>query len=114
MRSEPWLDVEHHPTFTFRSTRIGWTGDDRFLLLGDLTLKGVTAPVEFPVEFHGVHADGWGLRAGFTSRFTVDRRDYGITWNRTFDWGVMAGDQLEVALDIELSHADPALAQQAR
>jgi polyisoprenoid-binding protein YceI len=114
MRSEPWLDAERHPTLTFRSSAIEPRGGDRFALRGDLTLKGVTGPVEIPVEFHGVHADGWGLRAGFTSRFTIDRRDFGITWNRTFDWGVMAGDQLEVALDIELSHADPALAQQAR
>jgi polyisoprenoid-binding protein YceI len=114
IRSEPWLDAENHPTITFRSTAIESRGGDRLALRGELTFRGVTRPVEIPVEFHGVHADGWGLRAGFTSRFTLHRRDFGITWNRTFDWGTMAGEDLEVALDIELSHADPSLAVQAR
>jgi polyisoprenoid-binding protein YceI len=114
IRSEPWLDAENHPTLTFSSSAIEPQGGDGFLLRGELTLKGVTRPVEIPVEFRGVHADGWGLRAGFTSRFTIDRGDFGLTWNRTFEWGVMAAHALDVALDIELSHADPSLAQQAR
>jgi polyisoprenoid-binding protein YceI len=114
IRGEGWLDAENHPTLTFRGTAIEPRGGNRYLLRGELTLRGVTAPLDIPIEFHGVHADGWGLRAGFSSRFTVDRRDYGITWNRLFDWGAMAGDDVEIALDIELSHADASLAQPAR
>jgi polyisoprenoid-binding protein YceI len=114
MRSEPWLDVEHHPTFTFRGTAIEPLGGAGYLVRGDLTLRGTTRPIEIPVEFHGVISDPWGLRAGFTSRFTVDRRDFGITWNREFDWGVMAGWDQEVSLDIELSHADESLAQRPK
>jgi polyisoprenoid-binding protein YceI len=114
MRSEPWLDAENHPSFTFRSTAIAPRGGSSFAVAGDLTLKGVTRPVEIPIEFHGVVSDPWGLRAGFTSRFTIDRRDFGITWNREFDWGVMAGWELEVTLDIELSHPDETLAQRPR
>jgi polyisoprenoid-binding protein YceI len=114
MRSEPWLDAEHHPTFTFRSTAIEPRGASSYLIRGDLTLKGTTRPIEIPVEFHGVIADPWGLRAGFTSRFTVDRREFGLAWNREFDWGVMAGWDLEVSLDIELSHADESLAQRPK
>ncbi len=113
MRGEHWLDAENHPTLTFRSTAIE-PRDGGYLLRGDLTLRGVTRPVEIPVEFRGVLADGWGLRAGFTSRFTVKRSDYGITWNRVFDWGVMASDEMEVALDMELAHADESLAQKAK
>ena len=114
MRSEPWLDAENHPSFTFRSTAIAPRSGSSFAVAGDLTLKGVTRPVEIPIEFHGVVSDPWGLRAGFTSRFTIDRRDFGITWNREFDWGVMAGWELEVTLDIELSHPDETLAQRPR
>jgi polyisoprenoid-binding protein YceI len=114
IRSEPWLDAENHPTLTFRSTAIELQGGDRYLVRGELTVKGRTGPMDIPVEFHGVHADGWGLRAGFSSHFAISRKDYGITWNRVFDWGVMASDELEVTLDIELSHADASLAQQAQ
>jgi len=110
MRSEPWLDAENHPTITFRSSAIEPT-DSGFLIKGDLTLKGVTREIEIPADFHGVVSDPWGLRAGFTSQFTVDRRDFGITWNRVFDWGVMAGDELTFTLDVELAYPDEALAQ---
>lgn len=114
MRSEPWLDAENHPTLTFRSSAIEPRGGNAYVLSGDLTLRGETRPIEIPIEFHGVISDPWGLRAGFTSRFTLDRRQFGITWNREFDWGVMASWDLEVSLDIELSHADESLAQRSR
>ncbi len=114
MRSEPWLDAENHPTATFRSTAIEPQDATHYVVRGDLTLRGVTRPIAIPLEFHGVIADSWGLRAGFTSRFTVDRRDFGITWNREFDWGVMAGEELEVSLDIELAYPDESLAQKPK
>ena len=110
MRSEPWLDAERHPTLTFRSTSID-PRDGGFLIAGDLTLRGVTRQVGIPADFHGVVADSWGLRAGFTSVVTVDRRDFGITWNRIFDWGPMASWEMEVSLDIELAYPDESLAQ---
>ncbi|MBO0732420.1 MAG: YceI family protein [Acidimicrobiaceae bacterium] len=113
MRSEPWLDAEHHPSIRFQSTSIT-PAPDGFLISGDLTLKGVTRSVQIPAVFHGVVADPWGLRAGFTSSVTVDRRDFGITWNRTFDWGVMAGEEMQISLDIELAYPDESLAQKPR
>jgi polyisoprenoid-binding protein YceI len=110
MRSEPWLDAENHPAITFRSSAIEPT-DGGFLIKGDLTLKGMTREIVIPADFHGVVSDPWGLRAGFTSQFVVDRTDFGITWNRVFDWGVMAGDELQFTLDIELAFPDESLAQ---
>jgi len=110
MRSEPWLDAENHPTITFRSSAIEPT-DGGFLIRGNLTLKGVTREIEIPADFHGVVSDPWGLRAGFTSQFSVDRREFGISWNRVFDWGVMAGEELTFTLDIELAYPDESLAQ---
>jgi polyisoprenoid-binding protein YceI len=114
MRSENWLDAENHPTLTFRSTSIEPREGANYLVRGDLTLRGVTRPVAILLEYHGVVSDPWGLRAGFTSRFTVNRRDFGITWSREFDWGPMAGDDLEVSLDIQVAHADESLAQKPR
>ncbi len=110
MRSEPWLDAERHPLITFSGGQIE-PREGGYLIAGDLSLKGVTRRVEIPFDFHGVVADPWGLRAGFTSRFTVDRRDFGITWDRIFDWGLMASHDLTFTLDIELVYPDEALAQ---
>jgi polyisoprenoid-binding protein YceI len=110
MRSAPWLDVEHHPLITFAGQEIK-PGDGGFIVRGDLTLKGVTRAIEMPFDFRGVVSDPWGLRAGFTARFTVDRRDFGITWDRVFDWGLMASHELTFDLDIELAYPDASLAQ---
>src|SRR5262249_27109366 len=71
MRWEPWLDAENPPPITFRSSAIEPTHGG-FLIKGDLTLKGVTREIEIPADFHGVVSDPWGLRAGFTSQFTID------------------------------------------
>jgi polyisoprenoid-binding protein YceI len=114
MRSEPWLDAEHHPAITFRGTSIEPRGGSGYAVRGDLTLRGVTREIEIPGEFHGVISDPWGLRSAFVSTFTIDRRDFGIVWNREFDWGLMAGWELEVSLDIELAYPDESLAQKPR
>lgn len=110
MRSESWLDVEHHPHITFLGQGIE-VRNGGFTVRGELTLKGVTRAIEIPFEFHGVVSDPWGLRAGFTSRFSIDRRVFGITWDRIFDWGLMASHELTLELDIELGYPDPSLAQ---
>ena len=113
MRSEPWLDAERFPRITFTGSGIE-AREGGFIVKGELTLKGVTRQLEIPFDFHGVVSDPWGLRAGFTSEFQVDRRDFGITWDRVFDWGVMASHELTFSLDIELAYPDPTLAQAPR
>jgi len=110
MRSQPWLDAEHFPLITFKGGAIT-PREGGYALAGDLTLKGVTRRLEIPFDFHGVVSDPWGLRAGFASEFTVDRREFGITWDRIFDWGLMAGHDLTFSLEIELAYPDESLAQ---
>jgi polyisoprenoid-binding protein YceI len=114
MRSEPWLDAEHHPAITFRSIAVEPRGGSAYAVRGELTMKGVTREIEILGDFFGVNSDPWGLRAAFIANLTIDRRDFGITWNREFDWGLMAGWELEVALDLELGYPDEALAQKPR
>jgi polyisoprenoid-binding protein YceI len=113
MRSEPWLDVERYPLITFESMTIEPRAA-AYAVKGQLTLKGVTREIEIPLQFNGVVTDPWGLRAGFTSQFSVNRRNFGIVWDRVFDWGVMAGYELTFTLDIELAYPEPALAQAPR
>jgi polyisoprenoid-binding protein YceI len=77
---------------------------DRYQMLADLTIKGVTQPVEFEVEFDGVGQDPWGnTRAGFTAVTTINRREFGIEWNAALETGgVLVGDKIQIELDIQL------------
>ena len=110
MRSQPWLDAEHFPLITFAGGEIT-PREGGYAIAGELTLKGVTRRLEIPFDFHGVVSDPWGLRAGFASEFTVDRREFGITWDRIFDWGLMASHEVTFSLEIELAYPDESLAQ---
>jgi polyisoprenoid-binding protein YceI len=110
MRSEPWLDAERHPLITFSGSEIK-PRDGGFTSVGVLNLKGVARDLQIPFDLHGVVNDPWGLRTGLTSQFAVDRRDFGITWDRIFDWGLMASHELTFTLDVELAFPDESLAQ---
>jgi polyisoprenoid-binding protein YceI len=104
LRSSDFFAIEDHPTWSFRSTGIAATADPaEYVLRGDLTLRGVTRPVEFALEVHGVGGDPWGgTRAGFTATTKVNRKDYGIDWNLPVDGGgVVVGDKVDITLEIE-------------
>ena len=103
LRSPDFLNVEQYPTITFVSKRIEPLGDNRFRVVGDLTLRGVTKEVALEAEFLGVGKDPWGAeRAGFTARTKLNRHDFGASWNVALEaGGFLVGDTLEVTLDIE-------------
>ena len=102
LRGEDFFAVEQHPTMTFVSTGVKEKGGD-YALLGDLTIKGVTRPVEFDLEFDGVSADPWGgTRAGFTARTEINRKDWGMDFNVALDTGgVLVGEKVKIELEIE-------------
>ena len=102
LRSGDFFDVEQHPTMTFTST--GFTGDS---LTGDLTIKGVTRPVTFDVEFGGVATDPWGnAKAGFEATAEINRKDWGLEWNVSLEsGGVLVSEKIRLTLDIELTKA---------
>lgn len=103
LRSPDFLNVEQYPTITFVSKRIEPLGDNRFRVIGDLTIRGVTKEVALEAEFLGVGRDPWGgERAGFTARTKLNRHDFGASWNVALEaGGFLVGDTLEVTLDIE-------------
>src|SRR6056297_1658756 len=77
VRGADFLDVEVHPTITFTSRSVRADGDD-WVLVGDLTIKGVTREVELPVEFEGAITDPYGMsRIAFSAGTEIDRTDYG-------------------------------------
>jgi polyisoprenoid-binding protein YceI len=102
LRGADFFRVDPHPTMTFRSTDIRADGD-HYVLAGDLTIRDVTRPVEFELEFDGVSQDPWGgTRAGFTAQAEVNRKDWGLEWNVALETGgVLVGDKVKIQLEIE-------------
>lgn len=99
LRSEDFFQTEEYPNLTFTSTKV--TADS---LIGDLTIRGVTQEVVFDLDFVGVSADPWGgTRAGFEATTTINRKDFGLTWNVAIETGgVLVSDKIQIHLDIEL------------
>lgn len=106
LRTGDFFDTEQFPTMTFTSTAVRAAGDD-FVLVGDLTIKGVTRSVEFELEFDGVSPDPWGgTRAGFSATTVINRKDFGLEWNVALDTGgVLVGDKVTITLDIQAVRA---------
>lgn len=103
LRTADFFDIENHPTMTFVSTGIVPDGDD-YKLNGDLTIRGVTKPVSFDLEFEGVSGDPWGgTRAGFEAKTEINRKDFGLEWNVALETGgVLVGDKVKIELEVEL------------
>lgn len=109
LRSPDFFDVANHPTITFRSETIRATGKDRHEVTGKLTMRGVTKTITLPVSFLGIGKDPWGNeRAGFTTSVTLNRKDFGINWNKALDnGGVLLGDDVAVTVDLEAIKQSP-------
>ena len=103
LRSDHFFEVEKCPTLSFKSTKVAAKDPSHLDVTGDLTMHCITKQVTVPVEFLGVQKLKEGAeKAGFESVFTVDRKDYGITWNQTLDdGGVMLGDDVRITIAIE-------------
>ncbi len=101
LRSADFFDVEVNPEMTFTSTTVKHDGD-RFVMVGDLTIKGVTRPVELELEPTGVATDPFGdVRAGFEGTSELSRKDFGLTWNVALEaGGVLVSDKIGIQLDV--------------
>ena len=103
LRSADFFDTERFPEITFKSADVTRTASDRLRISGDLTIKGVTRDVVLDVEQLGTAKDPWGNeRAAFSATTAIDRREFGLTWNQVLEaGGVMVGDRIDIAIDIE-------------
>jgi polyisoprenoid-binding protein YceI len=90
LRSADFFDVEKFPTASFKSTRVEDLGGDKYRISGDLTIEGSGK-------------DPWGgERAGFSGGTTIDRRQFGLAWNKTLETGgVLVGEKVELSLEVE-------------
>lgn len=102
LRSGDFFELEQFPTWSLVSTGLRADGDD-YVMTADLTIKGVTRPVEFEVEFEGMATDPWGnVKAGFEAKTEINRTDFGLTWNAALEaGGVLVGEKVKIELDIQ-------------
>jgi polyisoprenoid-binding protein YceI len=104
LKSPDFFDVEKFPTITFKSTKIESAGAGKAKLTGDLTIHGVTKPVVLDVEYPAATIkDPMGnTKAGAHATTRIDRKDFGIVWNKAMDGGgIMVGDDVDVTIDVE-------------
>jgi polyisoprenoid-binding protein YceI len=101
LKSPDFFDAANHPFITFRSTAVQAIGGERYRVTGDLAIRGVTKPATVEVELLGIVPDPRaGERAGFSARATIDRRDWGLTWNMPIPSGVLVGESVAVEFDL--------------
>lgn len=104
LRSADFFDVEKFPTITFKSTAVAAKSKDQFEVTGDLTMRGVTKRVVLPVSFLGFMKHPRGEKAGFEIETTLNRKDYGVLWNRALDeGGFVLGDDVKVSINLEVN-----------
>jgi polyisoprenoid-binding protein YceI len=105
LRSADFFDVERFPTIAFKSRAVeNATVPGRYVLVGDLTMHGVTREVRLDVVVEGRGRDPWGHeRSAYSVSGRIDRRDFGLTWNQALETGgVLLGNEVALAIDTEL------------
>lgn len=111
LRNSDFLDVESHPKIAFKGDEVQLMSNHEFKVTGDLTLRGATHKVALDVRYLGqwdtpFWEDGVDkgpmTRAGFVAETTINRHDFGVSWNSTMDTGgVVVGDDVRITIDVE-------------
>ncbi|MFG3555195.1 YceI family protein [Micromonospora sp. NPDC047557] len=137
LKSADFLDAERYPTLEYRSTGINWQSNEdpifywarlrnhrfggrgrshnpppqsepnRFVLTGELTVKGITRAVDLQVNFGGARRDPYGQNIfGFSATAEINREDYGLLWNVALEsGGVLVGKTVQIEIAGEAIHA---------
>lgn len=106
LRSADFFDAENFPHITFKANDIVKKGDE-YELTGDITIKDVTRPATFEVEYGGKGTNPWGVEVvAFSAEGKVNRKDFGLTWNQALETGgVMVGEDIKISLELEANPA---------
>jgi polyisoprenoid-binding protein YceI len=109
LRTADFFEVEKYPTLSFKSTRVERKGKDAYVLHGDLTMKGVTKPVQLPFKITGAVKDPWGnTRFGIEAQTRINRRDFGINYGSAFAGGGLdVGNEITINLQLEALRPAP-------
>jgi len=102
LKSENFFDIAKYPTATFKSKRVEAAGAGKFKLIGDLTLHGVTKEISLDVEGPSSPLkQGQNLRVGASATTKINRRDFGLQYNRMIESAPIVGDEVQVQIDVE-------------
>jgi len=103
LRSSDFFEIEKYPTMTFSGAKVLDASRGTFHVVGNLTIKGITRPVELEVEYDGFARDPWGNeRIALTATTEIDREDFGITWNVALETGgVLVGRKVKIEIEAE-------------
>jgi polyisoprenoid-binding protein YceI len=105
LKSADFFDAANHPELTFVSKGLRKKGDSGFILSGDLTIRGITKPVELEGEFGGIVKDPYGnIKAGFELTGKINRKEFGLHWNAiTEAGGMVVSDEIKLMMNVELA-----------
>jgi polyisoprenoid-binding protein YceI len=102
LRGGNFLEVDAHPTITFKSTRIESAGTDRYSMTGDLTIKGITKPVTLAVARYGEFNDPMmGHRIAYSAEGQINRKEFGLTFNMMLDGKWIVSDEIQILIEGE-------------
>ncbi|HEU4724338.1 MAG TPA: YceI family protein [Candidatus Eisenbacteria bacterium] len=101
LRSADFFDVATYPTMSFVSTKVTKGEGNALSVEGNLTMHGVTKPVTLAATFLGAGPAQPGSKAGFEATATIDRKQFGIIWNKAIDNGTLLGDDVTINIGIE-------------
>ncbi len=111
LRNADFLDVEHHPEILYKGRVSQRTGAQDWTVSGELTIRGVTRPAQLAVRYLGRWATPWWedgkdqgprTRAGFVATTTINRHDFGVSWNGALSGGgIVVGNEVEITIDAE-------------
>ena len=106
LRSADFFDCDRYATMTFRSTAVLSQDPGAYIVLGELTIKDHTRPVQLEVEFNGQVIDPWGQqRIAVSATAEIDRRDFGLIWNAPLEGGgLMVGNTIKIEIEAEAVH----------
>jgi polyisoprenoid-binding protein YceI len=113
LNSPDFFDTAKFPDITFKSSKITAKGAGKFDVAGTLTIHGVAKEVTLPVSMAGPVKDPRGTeKVGFETTTTINRKDYGVNWNRALDaGGVVVSDEVQVTINLEAAKAKPEAAK---
>jgi polyisoprenoid-binding protein YceI len=103
LRADDFFGVGTYPALTFTSSRVVKTGDDTYDVVGTLTMRDVSKEIAMSVTYLGTATDPWGkVRAGFEANVTLNRKEFGLTWNAALETGgFLVGDEVRIQLSIQ-------------
>jgi len=105
LKSADFFDADNHPKLTFKAASFTKIDGHNYELTGDLSIKGVTKTVKFPVEFSGLMKDPWGnTKAGLNIYGKINRKDWGLNWNSALETGgVLVGEEVKLNIELQLA-----------